>query len=66
MKEVGLYCQAGLEADTEGYLLFIANVLGWSATEVQIYLGHFRRERRSNEYHGYYMSRTVWGRKPEA
>ncbi|PKS05134.1 hypothetical protein jhhlp_008501 [Lomentospora prolificans] len=65
MKELGQCAEMVMEADTEGYIIFIANVLGWSREEIQVYLAHLRREVRSGKVHGYYKQRVVWGRKPE-
>lgn len=57
--------QMVLESDTEGYILFVANTLGWSREEVQVYIAHLRREIRSNKYCPYSRQKVVWGRKPE-
>ena len=51
--------------DAEGYVLFLANTLGWNQTEVQVFLAHFRQEVRSNQYCPYYIQKVIWGRKPE-
>jgi len=65
MKELGQLTQMVMEADTEGYVLFIANTLGWSRDEIQVYLAHFRREARQGKLHPYYRQKVIWGRKPE-
>lgn len=57
--------QLVLESDTEGYILFLASILGWSREEVQVYIAHLRREIRSNKYYPYSRQKVVWGRKPE-
>lgn len=65
MKELGQYAHLVLEADTEGYVLFIANTIGWTREEIQVYIAHLRREVRSGKVHAYYRQKVVWGRKPE-
>lgn len=57
--------QLVLESDAEGYILFMANALGWSREEVQVYIAHLRREIRSNKYRPYSRQKVVYGRKPE-
>ena len=57
--------QLVLESDAEGYILFMANTLGWSREEVQVYIAHLRREIRSNKYCPYSRQKVVYGRKPE-
>jgi hypothetical protein len=65
MKEIGAFTQLTLEQDAEGYLLFMANTLGWSREEIMVYLAKFRREVQSGAYHAYYRQRVVWGKRPE-
>jgi len=65
LKEIGEVTQLTLEQDAEGYVLFMANTLGWSKEEIMVYLAMFRREVRSGDYHPYYRKKVVWGRKPE-
>lgn len=62
---MGRYAQLVLEQDASGYILFIANTLGWTMEEVMTYSATLRREIRSRKYHGYYKQKIVWGRKPE-
>lgn len=64
MKELGQYGKLVLESDIEGYVLFMANTLGWTRTEIQVYIAHLRREIRSGKYQPYYRQKVVWGRKP--
>lgn len=64
-KEIGTMSQLVLESDAEGYILFLANTLGWSRDEVQVYIAHLRGEVRSNRYCPYYRQKIIWGRKPE-
>lgn len=66
MKGIGRYAQLVLEQDAEGYIVFIANTLGWSREEVMVYSATLKREIRSQKYHGYYRQKVVWGRKPES
>ena len=65
MKEIGAFTQLTLEQDAEGYLLFLANTLGWTREEITVYLAVFRSEVRSGLYQAYYRQKVVWGRKPE-
>jgi len=65
LKELGAYTQLALEQDAEGYVLFLANTLGWSREEIAVYLAKFRREVKSGLYHAYYRQKVVWGRRPE-
>ena len=65
LKEIGTLVLHSIESDPEGYILFLAGTLGWSREEVQVYLAHYRREVRSNNYCPYYKQRVIWGRKPE-
>lgn len=65
IKEVGAMTQLTIESDAEGYILFLADVLGWTNEEVQVYIAHYRREVRSNMYCPYYKQKILWGRKPE-
>lgn len=45
--------------------MFVADVLGWSKEEVQVYIALVRRELRNTRNHAYVRLRSVWGRKPE-
>lgn len=65
MKRMGPYTKYGLEADSEGFLLFMAHTLGWSRSEILVYIAHFRREIQSGNHHGYFPQKVVWGQKPE-
>ncbi|KAK7420247.1 hypothetical protein QQX98_002902 [Neonectria punicea] len=64
LKEMGRFTQFGLERDTEGLVLFMAHTLGWTKSEIQVYIAHLRREMRSGKHHSYYRQKVVWGRKP--
>lgn len=65
MKELGRYEQLVIEQDTEGFVLFVANAVGWKKEEIVVYVAQLRRETRNHKYHGYYRQRAVCGRKPE-
>jgi hypothetical protein len=65
MKEIGAFTQLALDMDAEGYLLYMANTLGWTREEIMVYLAIFKREVRSGLYHAYYRQKVVWGRRPE-
>ncbi|KAL2679381.1 hypothetical protein Neosp_010155 [[Neocosmospora] mangrovei] len=64
LKELGHFGRHVALSDTEGVVLFMANTLGWTEAEVQVYIAHFRKEINSGKYHPYYRQRVVWGRKP--
>jgi len=65
MRELGKFTQLSLTQDTEGYVLFLAQALGWTKEEIMVYTAQLVREVRSNKYHAFYRQRIVWGRKPE-
>lgn len=54
-----------LESDIEGYILFIANTLGWKREEIQVYIAFLRRDMLSLKFNPYFWQKVVWGRKPE-
>jgi len=66
LKELGQFTQLGFLQDPEGYLLFLANAVGWKREEILVYLAHLKRELRSPKFHVYYRQKIVWARKPEA
>lgn len=65
MKELGAYASASLTTDIEGYVLYMANLIGWSKEEVTVYCALFRREVKNMAIHGYSRVKVVWGQKPE-
>lgn len=65
LKELGEYAYGAVASDIEGYVLYMANLQGWSKEEVTVYAAHLRRELRNPAIHGYYKVKVVWGRKPE-
>ncbi|KAM5386401.1 hypothetical protein ACJZ2D_000364 [Fusarium nematophilum] len=64
LKELGQFGQLVLLSDPEGYVLFMANTLGWSEPEIQVYIAHLRKEINSGKHHPYYRQKVIWGRKP--
>ena len=64
LKDIGKYTHAALTMDIEGYVLFMANALGWGREEIQIYIAHVRKE-LAGKYRPWYMHQVVWARKPE-
>ena len=64
MKELGTYAYAALAADVEGYVLYMASLLGWSKEEVTVYCALLRRDVKDPRIHGYYKVKVVWGQKP--
>jgi hypothetical protein len=65
LKEIGQFGELFSTQDTEGFVLFVANTLGWTPEEVHVYIAKFRREIRDRRNHPYIRLRTVWARKPE-
>ena len=66
LKEIGEVAQVSVDADIEGFVLFMANIIGWSHEQIQVYCAHFRRELRNPQHHAYFPLKCLWGRKPEA
>lgn len=64
MKELGALALLTFETDIEGHIQFIANTVGWTREEIQVYVTHVRSELRSMKYLPYHRSKVVWGRKP--
>lgn len=54
------------DQDSEGAVLFMANLQGWTREEILVYTAHLRREMHQNRFHPYFRSQVVYGRKPEA
>lgn len=51
----------------KGYVIYMfTDILGWSMSEVQVYLAKVRKELRDKKYHTYFWTRAVYGRKPAA
>ncbi|CAM1511879.1 Fc.00g093920.m01.CDS01 [Cosmosporella sp. VM-42] len=66
LRQIGQYAQYVMEADFEGLILYMANILeGWSREQIQVYIAHLRREIRSGKKHAWYWQKIVWARKPE-
>jgi len=53
-----------VEQDTEGTMLYMASLVGWSKEEMKVYIAQLRREFRSRSIHGFYRQKVVIGRKP--
>ncbi|KAM0318632.1 hypothetical protein ACHAPQ_010624 [Fusarium lateritium] len=65
MKQYGEFGRHVFLVDTEGAVVFVANTIGWSESEIHVYIAHVRREAKSGKHHAYYKQRVVWGRKPK-
>ncbi|KAH6867591.1 S-adenosyl-L-methionine-dependent methyltransferase [Thelonectria olida] len=65
LREVGLYGEVFSTQDTEGFVLFVANMLGWSIEEVHVFIKTVRRDIRNRRIHPYFRLKVVWGCKPE-
>lgn len=63
-KELGVFTQAALERDVEGYILFTTNALGWTREQILVYMGRLLREIGSRKKKPYYRQKVVFGRKP--
>lgn len=55
---------ASMLNNTNGFILFLTDILGWSRDEVLVYEAHVRRMLRSTRYHGYVNARVIYARKP--
>ena len=64
MKETGACMYTALNRDVEGFILYIATLLGWSKEAMLVFAAHVRWEIRNPNIHAYYRLRVVWGRKP--
>ncbi|KAI8712342.1 hypothetical protein NCS52_01332000 [Fusarium sp. LHS14.1] len=65
-KEIARFQQLAVEQDTEGTMMYVAALAGWSKEEVTVYIAQLRREFRSKDIHGYYRRKVLWARKPVA
>lgn len=66
LKEIGACTSTAIGNDVEGYVLYMATLLGWSKEEVTVFAAHLRKEIRDPAIHSYYRVRVAWGKKPEA
>lgn len=64
MKRIGEFAHAAVNSDIEGYVLYMATLLGWTKEEVTVYAAHLRREMRDTSIHSYVGTKVVWGKKP--
>ena len=62
-KEIGMAAQVALDADIEGYILYMATALGWTRDEITVFTAKFRAEMRSGKHHVFFRMRVVWGQK---
>lgn len=65
LKQIGVYGQLVMERDAEGLVLFMASMMGWSTTEVTVFVTKLKEELRSRKQHSYYRQKSLWGQKPE-
>ncbi len=66
MKEIGRFSRLALLNDIDGYMFFLANLLGWSEEQIKVFIAHMRKELKAMEYHYYYRQKVMWAQKPEA
>lgn len=64
LKNVGACAFRAIHDDVEGYMTYLATLMGWSQAEVTAFAAHFRRELRDQEIHKYYRLKAVYGKKP--
>ena len=64
MKEIGLCLHTAITSDVEGFITYMATLLGWSNEAILVYAAHLRQEMRNPSIHAYFKCRVVWGRKP--
>ncbi|KAL2132746.1 hypothetical protein VTI74DRAFT_3429 [Chaetomium olivicolor] len=66
LKEVGYIAKECIEADVEGYMLYMCqSVLGWTREDCLVFCAHLRRDIRNPNLHPYFVRRIVYARKPE-
>ena len=65
LKQVGGCTFRAIYDDVEGYMTYLATIIGWSQAEVMVYAAHLRRELRDQDIHKFYRLNAVYGRKPE-
>ena len=53
------------EQDTEGWMVFLADALGWSREQITVFAAAYLREIRNPKHHGYYLQKVMWAKKPE-
>ncbi len=61
-----MLAKTAMIGDTEGFVLFVSNTLGWSREEVEVYIAHVRKELKGEQHHYYAKHKVVWAQKPEA
>lgn len=62
-KEIGAFQQVAVERDTEGSMVLVAGLAGWTPDEVRVFIGHLHREFSDPNIHGYYHQKIVWAQK---
>ncbi|KAA8622073.1 hypothetical protein SMACR_09972 [Sordaria macrospora] len=64
--ERGLWYKLATEADMEGYLNYIFNlVMGWTPEETKTFAAQAKKDLNNPGIHSYFWFRVVYGRKPE-
>lgn len=66
MRELGQYEHFAFEKDIEGWIIYMADTLGWKKEAIHIYSAQIRQELRNPSTHGYFRQKIVWGRKPQS
>lgn len=45
-KELGQFSKLGFLRDPKGYMLLLAHALGWTKSQIEVFLAHLRKELR--------------------
>ncbi|KAI5464511.1 S-adenosyl-L-methionine-dependent methyltransferase [Mariannaea sp. PMI_226] len=64
LHQIGRFVQMSLEEDIEGYIQYMAGLLGWSDDQVTVYCAKLRNEIRSGHHHAWFRYKVVYGRRP--
>jgi ubiquinone/menaquinone biosynthesis C-methylase UbiE len=66
LKELGRMWEDNCLAGLQGFsLAYFSRMLGWSKTEIEVYLVNVRKSISDRNAHVYHRVYVVWGRKPE-
>jgi len=65
LKKVGLFEMVNMIEGIQGLtMMLLTRCLGWTATEVELFLMDVRKDVKNKKLHSYYHFFVVFGRKP--
>lgn len=64
-KEIGELYMISVLNDIEGFVMFLANILGWTHEQISVFAAFLRRDSKDPDIHPHFWQRVVYGRKPE-